>query len=50
MRTVSDVPEVAVLLYPDSRGRMSLALNLGNYAAARGVAPGAEVFIPRRGT
>ena len=49
VRTFSDVPEGAVLLYPDSRGRMSLALNLGNYAAARGVAPGAEVFIPRRG-
>ncbi|MFM8374954.1 MAG: S-adenosyl-l-methionine hydroxide adenosyltransferase family protein, partial [Phenylobacterium sp.] len=48
VRTFSDVPEGAVLLYPDSRGRMSLALNMGNYAAARGVGPGAEVFIPRR--
>ncbi len=48
MRTFSDVPEGAVLIYPDSRGRMSLALNLGNYAAARGVGAGVEVFIPRR--
>ncbi len=48
VRTFSDVPGGAVLLYPDSRGRMSLALNMGNYAAARGVGPGAEVFIPRR--
>ena len=48
VRTFSDVPEGAVLLYPDSRGRMSLALNMGNYAAARGVGPGVEVFIPRR--
>lgn len=48
VRTFSDVPEGAVLLYPDSRGRMSLALNMGNYATARGVGPGAEVFIPRR--
>jgi S-adenosylmethionine hydrolase len=48
VQTFSDVPEGAVLLYPDSRGRMSLALNVGNYAADRGVAPGVEVFIPRR--
>ncbi|MFM1959428.1 MAG: hypothetical protein RL588_945 [Pseudomonadota bacterium] len=48
VRTFSDVPEGAVLLYPDSRGRMSLAINQGNYAAARSVGPGAEVFIPRR--
>jgi len=48
MRTFSDVPEGAVLIYPDSRGRMSLALNLGNYAAARRVGAGVEVFIPRR--
>lgn len=48
VRTFSDVPEGAVLLYPDSRGRMSLALNMGNFAVARGVGPGAEVFIPRR--
>lgn len=48
VRTFSDVPEGAVLLYPDSRGRMSLALNLGNYAAARGVGAGAEVLVPRR--
>lgn len=48
VRTFSDVPGGAVLLYPDSRGRMSLALNMGNYAAARGVGPGAEIFIPRR--
>ena len=48
VRTFSDVPEGAVLLYPDSRGRMSLALNMGNYAGARGVGPGVEVFIPRR--
>jgi S-adenosylmethionine hydrolase len=48
VRTFSDVPEGAVLIYPDSRGRMSLALNLGNYAAARGVGAGVEVFIPRR--
>lgn len=48
VRTFSDVPQGAVLLYPDSRGRMSLALNMGNYAAARRVGPGAEVFIPHR--
>ena len=48
VRTFSDVPEGAVLFYPDSRGRMSLALNMGNYAEARSVGPGAEVFIPRR--
>jgi S-adenosylmethionine hydrolase len=48
VRTFSDVPEGSVLFYPDSRGRMSLALNLGNYAAARGVGPGVEVYIPRR--
>jgi S-adenosylmethionine hydrolase len=48
VRTFSDVPEGAVLLYPDSRGRMSLAINQGNYAAARSVGPGVEVLIPRR--
>ncbi|HKW32114.1 MAG TPA: SAM-dependent chlorinase/fluorinase [Candidatus Acidoferrum sp.] len=44
--------EVAVgepLLYVDSRGRIGLAINQGNYSKQFGVTPPASIFIPRKG-
>jgi S-adenosylmethionine hydrolase len=48
-RTFGDVPQGAPLLYVDSRGRLAMALNRGDFAAAHHVVPPAPFFIaPKR--
>jgi hypothetical protein len=47
--TFSDVPVGAGLLFLDSRARLGLAVNQGNFAAAHRIAPPAPIVIPRRG-
>lgn len=47
VKTFSDVPLRQPLLYIDSRGRLGLAVNQGNFAAVYGVKPPAAIFIPR---
>jgi len=49
VRTFSDVPLKQPLLYIDSRGHFALAVNQGSFAAAYGVKPPVELFIPRVG-
>lgn len=48
VRTFSDVPLKQPLLYIDSRGRASFALNQSSFAAAYGVDPPQPVSIPRK--
>jgi S-adenosyl-L-methionine hydrolase (adenosine-forming) len=48
VNTFSDVPLSQPLLYVDSRGRASLAVNQGNFAAVYGVNPPQPIFIPRK--
>lgn len=48
VRTFSDVPLKQPLLYIDSRGRASFALNQANFAAVHGVDPPQPIFIPRK--
>ena len=48
VKTFSDVPVGAPLLYIDSRGRVALALNQGNLAAREAISPGQPVSIPRQ--
>jgi S-adenosylmethionine hydrolase len=47
VRTFSDVPLKKPLLFIDSRGRLSLAVNQGNFAAVYGVTPPAYLFIAK---
>ena len=47
VRTFSDVALKQPLLYIDSRGRFSMAVNQGSFAAVYGVTPPVELFIPR---
>jgi S-adenosylmethionine hydrolase len=47
VKTFSDVPLNAPLLYIDSRGRLGLAVNQNSFAATYGVKPPAALFIPR---
>jgi S-adenosylmethionine hydrolase len=49
VRTFSDVALGQPLLYIDSRGHIGLAVNQGSFAAAYGVKPPVELFIPRVG-
>jgi S-adenosylmethionine hydrolase len=49
VRTFSDVALGQPLLYIDSRGHLGLAVNQGSFAAAYGVKPPVELFIPRAG-
>jgi len=49
VRTFSDVPLKQPLLFIDSRGRASFALNQASFAAAYGINPPQPVFIPRKG-
>jgi hypothetical protein len=46
VRTFSDVPVGADLLYVDSRGRLSLGLNQRNFAETYKLGQGAKAFIP----
>ena len=48
VHTFSDVPEGLPLLYVDSRGRMGLALNLGDFATRQGIHPPLSILIPRK--
>ena len=48
-KTFMDVPVGDALLYVDSRGRMAIALNQGNYYKKFNIAPPASVFIPKKG-
>jgi S-adenosylmethionine hydrolase len=49
MRTFMDVPVGEPLLYVDSRGRIGLALNQGNFSQVHKITPPATLFIPRKG-
>jgi S-adenosylmethionine hydrolase len=48
-RTFMDVPVGESLLYIDSRGRVGIAINQGNYARKLNIAPPGKIFIPRKG-
>jgi S-adenosylmethionine hydrolase len=48
VRTFSDVPLKRPLLYIDSRGRASFAVNQGSFAAVYGIEPSQPIFIPRK--
>jgi S-adenosylmethionine hydrolase len=48
-KTFSDVPLKHPLLFIDSRGRVSFAVNQGSFAAAYSVEPPQPVFIVRKG-
>lgn len=47
-KTFSDVPVGKPLFYIDSRGRLSLAVNQGNFAEIFRINPPAQLFIPRK--
>jgi S-adenosylmethionine hydrolase len=49
-KTFMDVPVGEALLYVDSRGRMGLALNQGNFSQVHKITPPGSIFIPRKGT
>ena len=49
VKTFSDVPLKHPLLFIDSRGRVSFAVNQSSFAATYSVEPPQPVFIPRRG-
>ncbi|HJZ65721.1 MAG TPA: SAM hydroxide adenosyltransferase [Candidatus Acidoferrum sp.] len=48
-KTFMDVPVGDSLLYQDSRGRIGIAINQGNYSKKFGIEPPAKIFIPRKG-
>lgn len=48
-KTFMDVPVGEPLLYIDSRGRMGLALNQGNFSQVHKIVPPGTLFIPRKG-
>jgi S-adenosylmethionine hydrolase len=45
VRTFGDVPEGRPLAYIDSRGRLALAVNQGNFAKVYGVTPPVPLFV-----
>ncbi len=49
VKTFMDVPVGDVLLFIDSRDRVSIAINQGNYSKKFGVEPPGTIFIPRKG-
>jgi S-adenosylmethionine hydrolase len=49
VKTFMGVPVGESLLYIDSRGRVGIAVNQGNYAAKFNVTPPVKIFIPRKG-
>jgi S-adenosylmethionine hydrolase len=49
VRTFSDVPLHAPLLYIDSRGHVGFAINQGSFTSIYGIKPPQPVFIPRAG-
>ncbi|MGC0773414.1 MAG: SAM-dependent chlorinase/fluorinase [Candidatus Acidiferrum sp.] len=48
-RTFMDVPVGEPLLYIDSRGRVGLALNEGNFSQVHKITPPGTLLIPRKG-
>src|SRR6266850_2795950 len=46
VKTFSDVPLKQPLLFLDSRGRVSFAVNQGSFAATYGIEPPQQVYIP----
>jgi S-adenosylmethionine hydrolase len=48
-KTFMDVPVGDPLLYIDSRGRVGIAVNQGNYSKKFSVEPPGTIFIPRKG-
>lgn len=48
-RTFMDVPVGESLLYIDSRGRVGIAINQGNYSRKFNIVPPEKIFIPRKG-
>ena len=48
-KTFMDVPVGEPLLYQDSRGRIGLAINQGNFSQVHKIVPPATVFIPKKG-
>jgi S-adenosylmethionine hydrolase len=49
LKTFMDVPVGNPLLYSDSRGRMALALNQGNFSQVYKITPPATISIPKKG-
>jgi len=48
VKTFSDVPEGQPLFFIDSRGRLSIGLNLRNFAATYDIKPPADLLIPAK--
>jgi len=48
VKTFMGVPVGESLLYIDSRGRVGIAVNQGNYSAKFNVTPPVKIFIPRK--
>jgi S-adenosylmethionine hydrolase len=48
-KTFMDVRVGEPLLYVDSRGRMALAINQGNFSAVNKITPPGTIFIPKKG-
>jgi S-adenosylmethionine hydrolase len=48
VKTFSDVPVGKELFYIDSRGRLSLAIDQGNFSTTHQVGEGAELTIPKK--
>ncbi|MGB9420524.1 MAG: SAM-dependent chlorinase/fluorinase [Candidatus Acidiferrum sp.] len=48
-KTFMDVPVGDSLLYVDSRGRVGLAVNQGNFSQVHKITPPASLFIPKKG-
>ena len=49
VKTFMEVPVGDALLYIDSRGRVGIAINQGNYSKKFAIEPPGTVFIPRKG-
>src|SRR5262249_49885211 len=49
-KTFMDVPVGEALLYIDSRGRVAIAVNQGNYSKKFSIEPPASIFIPTKHT
>src|SRR5258708_16084415 len=49
VKTFMDVPVGDVILFIDSRDRVSIAINQGNYSKKFGVESPGTIFIPRKG-
>jgi S-adenosylmethionine hydrolase len=48
-KTFMDVPVGEPLLYVDSRGRVGLAINQGNFSQVHKISPPVSLFIPKKG-